>query len=130
MNPRAVLFIAVLGLLFAAFAIELVRRRLVRPEYVLVWGVMAFGTGVLAFLAGCAPWLMTLSGLSYQSLVTLLGFLFTSGMVLTLTVIANRQGKRVIRLTQENALLRMEIERLRSTPAAQSSPAEDKGGDA
>jgi hypothetical protein len=105
--------------------LELVRRRRLQERYTVLWFVLALG-----MLAGAIfPTLLELlaKGLGVRDtnialfallLLLLLALAFES------TVTASRQGERITRLAQENALLRMRV-----APIAREGPSEDGGAE-
>ena len=114
MNLHIAVVICAIGGLFAMLTFELVRRKHLRPEYALLWAVLTVLTLVLALVPGVVETLISLTGMTYQSSIIVLLFVFTAVMLMNYSVIASRHGERIVRLTQEVALLRLEIGRLRS----------------
>ena len=113
MNPHIALVVCAVGVLFSLLTFELVRRKYLRPEYALLWAAVAALTLVLALAPGVVNLLTSVTGMTYQSSVILLLFVFTAAMLMNYSVIASRHSGRIVRLTQEVALLRLEIARLR-----------------
>ena len=109
MTLHVAVVLCVIGLLFAVVTLELVRRKRLRTEYALLWAGLALVTLSLALFPGLIELLVRITGMTYQSSVIVLVFLFTALMLMNLTVIASRQGTRIVRLTQELALLRLEM---------------------
>jgi len=114
MNLHIAFVICAIGGFFALLTFELVRRKHLRPEYALLWAVLTVLTLVLALVPGVVETLISLTGMTYQSSIIVLLFVFTAVMLMNYSVIASRHGERIVRLTQEVALLRLEIGRLRS----------------
>jgi hypothetical protein len=114
MNLHIAAVICAIGGFFALLTFELVRRKHLRPEYALLWAALAVLTLIVALVPGVIALLIRLTGMTYQSSVIVLLFVFTAVMLMNYSVIASRHGGRIVRLTQEVALLRLEIERLRS----------------
>ena len=114
MNLHIAVVICAVGGFFALLTFELVRRKHLRPEYALLWTVLAVLTLIVALFPGVVDLLIALTGMTYQSSVVVLLFVFTAVMLMNYSVIASRHGERIVRLTQEVALLRLKIERLRS----------------
>ena len=114
MNLHIAVVICAVGGFFALLTFELVRRKHLRPEYALLWAALAVLTLIVALVPGVIALLISLTGMTYQSSVIVLLFVFTAVMLMNYSVIASRHGGRIVRLTQEVALLRLEIERLRS----------------
>jgi hypothetical protein len=119
MNLHIAIVICAVGGFFALLTFELVRRKHLRPEYALLWAVLAALTVVMALVPrNVVEMLISLTGMTYQSSVIILVFVFTAVMLMNYSVIASRHGGRIVRLTQEVALLRLEIERLRNEKGA------------
>jgi hypothetical protein len=114
MNLHIAVVICAVGGFFALLTFELVRRKHLRTEYALLWAALAALTLIVALVPGVVALLNSLTGMDYRSSVIVLLFVFTAVMLMNYSVIASRHGGRIIRLTQEVALLRLEIERLRS----------------
>jgi hypothetical protein len=114
MNLHIAVVICAVGGFFALLTFELVRRKHLRPEYALLWAALAALTLNVALVPGVVALLIALTGMDYRSSVIVLLFVFTAVMLMNYSVITSRHGGRIIRLTQEVALLRLEIERLRS----------------
>jgi hypothetical protein len=119
MQMHIAIVICAVGGFFALLTLELVRRKHLRPEYALLWAALAVLTVVVALVPrNVVELLISLTGMTYQSSVIVLLFIFTAVMLMNYSVIASRHGGRIVRLTQEVALLRLEIERLRSEKEA------------
>jgi hypothetical protein len=114
MNLHIAVVICAIGGFFALLTFELVRRKHLRPEYALLWAALAVLTLIVALVPGVIDLLIRVTGMTYQSSVIVLLFVFTAVMLMNYSVIASRHGGRIIRLTQEVALLRLEIQRLRN----------------
>ncbi len=125
LTTRSRIIAAAAALFFFLLVLELVRRRRLQERYTVLWFVLALG-----MLAGAIfPTLLELlaKGLGVRDtnialfallLLLLLALAFES------TVTASRQGERITRLAQENALLRMRV-----TPIAREGPPEDGGAE-
>jgi hypothetical protein len=118
MNLHIAVVICAVGGFFALLTFELVRRKHLRPEYALLWAALAVLTLIVALVPSVVELLISLTGMTYQSSVIVVLFVFTAVMLMNYSVIASRHGERIVRLTQELALLRLEIERLRGEKEA------------
>jgi hypothetical protein len=116
MNWHIAAVVCVVGLLFAGVTIELVRRKYLRPEYALLWGGLSLVTLLLALVPRVVLVLVAVTGMTYTSSVIVLVFLFTALVLMNFSVIVSRQGERIVRLTQEVALLKSELSELRRGP--------------
>ena len=113
MNWHIAIVVCVVGLLFAGVTIELVRRKYLRPEYALLWAGLSLVTLILALAPRVVLVLVAVTGMTYTSSVIVLVFLFTALVLMNFSVIVSRQGERIVRLTQEVALLKSELSELR-----------------
>lgn len=104
---------AVLALGFAAYVVFLVRQGWLRESYALIW--LGIGSGMVLF-ALQRTWLDAVGrylGVVYPpAFFLLLGLLFSLVIGLNLTVHLSRQNDRTVRLAQEVALLRRQLEEL------------------
>ena len=121
MSLHKQLLILGIALFFAAVLLFVLRRRHLRPEYSLAWLVMIALIGFLGVCPKAIGILVRCTDMTYQSSVILLVFLFIAGMFLHVSLIACRHGRRIVRLTQEVALLRMELEESRDAQAARQA---------
>ncbi|MCG3179640.1 MAG: hypothetical protein BIFFINMI_01981 [Phycisphaerae bacterium] len=97
--------------------LELIRRRWLREEYAILWLV----TSLFLLATGVFPalllWAAEELNLAVPTLLTLLCFLFLTGIVLQYSVVLTRQAHRQRRIIQEQALLREKLEEIAGTPA-------------
>src|SRR4051794_36584416 len=110
LTTRSRILAAAAATFFFVLVLELIRRRRLQERYTVLWFVLAVG-----MLAGALfPTLLELlaKGLGVRDtnialfavlLLLLLALAFES------TITASRQGERITRLAQENALLRMRV---------------------
>ena len=106
------LFIFVVGVLLGGTTLELVRRKVLRPEYALLWAAMSVITFLVALFPGVVALVGRLTGMDYQSTVIMMLFIFATLMFMNYSVIVSGQSSRIIRLTQEISLLKMQLEEL------------------
>lgn len=109
MNLHIRVVVLGVGLGFGLITCELLRRRYLRPEYALVWMAMSLWICLLAIFPRLINVLTFLTGMEYQSSVILLVFVLIGLMFVNFSLITCRHGRRIVRLTQEIALLRMEV---------------------
>jgi len=122
---RIVLLALALGML--GLTLELIRRRRLREEYAVLWVC----TGIMILVFVVMPNLLyIMSGwlqLDRSVLLTFVCFLFLAAIVLHYSVVISKHSEREKHLTQELALLRDELEKLRAeTREAPPMPAEPK----
>jgi hypothetical protein len=108
-----------LGLL--CLIIDLIRRRLLKEKYALLWLATALVLFVFAVKRSLVEMLADVLGIYYApSALFLLGFLFMLALNLQYTVMLSRQSERIIRLAQEVGLLRRRLEELTGDPGEQA----------
>ena len=120
LTARSRILAAAAALFFFLLVLELVRRRRLQERYTVVWFVLGLGMlagalfpGLLELLADVLGVRDTNVALFALLLLLLLALAFES------TLTASRQGERITRLAQENALLRTLIAR-----SGQTAPGE------
>lgn len=107
-----VYFLGVLfSIVFVAAVIDLMRRRMLLEQYSLFW----LGMGLVIFLLSVFPNVLNsvaaVLGIFYApSLLFFVGFLFLLLTMLQLTVTLSRLTTRSVRLVQEVAILRAQLE--------------------
>lgn len=111
MNPHAFWLAAALALALAGYVLNLVRRGHLRESYALVWlGAVAAMT-LFALQPGAVDAVGRVLGVAYPpALFLLVGLLFGLAISLNLTVHVSRHQDRTVRLAQELALLRQQLE--------------------
>jgi hypothetical protein len=113
MNWTRVLFLLI-GLAIVSATVALIRKRRLRDEYAVLWVCtgLVFLVAVLlpeSFVQGITTGLM-----DWGAAFSLICFLFLGAIVLHYSVVLTRHMERQSSLEQEIALLRDELERLRS----------------
>ena len=107
-----VYFLGILfSIVFVVAVIDLMRRRLLLEQYSLFW----LGMGLVIFLLSVFPGVLNsvavVLGIFYApSLLFFVGFLFMLLTMLQLTVTLSRLTTRSVRLVQEVAILRAQLE--------------------
>jgi len=105
-----------LSLVLLGLVLELVRRRLLKERYALLW-LAASGAGLLVGLFPGSIVLLSKSlHFQYLTLIVVISFLFLLGLVLSFTVVISRLSERNRQLTQEVALLANELKKLEERP--------------
>ena len=117
-----------LGALLLGLTLELIRKRRLREGYAVLWVCTGLMILVFAIMPGAilsaAEWLHLDRGV----LMTFLCFVFLAAIVLHYSVVISRQAEREKALSQELALMKDEIERLRGEireappPAPEAKP--------
>jgi hypothetical protein len=88
---------------------ELIRRRWLREEYAILWVVTSLSLLEAGIFPAILLWLADGLTLAVPTLLTLLCFLFLTGIVLQFSVVLTRQSHIQRALVQELALLRQEL---------------------
>lgn len=115
---RSIIFTVALSIAALLFVLELVRRRKLREEYSLLWLFTALVMIVVSVWRELLHGLATLFGIAYPpNLLFLLAALLTFLILLYYSVIITRLTHENKVIAQEVALLRYEIEQLRSEQA-------------
>jgi hypothetical protein len=112
----------VLGLALLGLSLSLIRRRRLREEYAVLWVCTSLGMLVLVVmpsaLLGVASWL----GLEQADFLMLASLVFLAVVALHFSVVITRYAGRERDLSQEIALLKDEVMRLR-TESREAPPA-------
>ena len=101
------------SIVFVVAVVDLMRRRMLLEQYSLFW----LGMGLVIFFLSVFPNVLNnlaaVLGIFYApSLLFFVGFLFLLLTMLQLTVTLSRLTTRSVRLVQEVAILRAQLERL------------------
>jgi hypothetical protein len=114
---RTQVIVAVAAVGLALYVLDLVRRRRLSEEYSLLWVVASVAVAILGFTTPLLRALTRALGILYEgSTVFFFGLAFATAMLLYLSVKLSRLGQENHALTRELALLRYEIDELRSAP--------------
>ena len=126
---RTQVIVAVGAVGLALYVLDLVRRRRLSEEYSLLWVVASVAVAILGFTTPLLRAITRALGILYEgSTVFFFGLVFATAMLLYLSVKLSRLGQENHALTRELALLRYEIDELRSAP--RRSPSGTQGGGA
>ena len=105
--------VAIMCVLFAAYAVRLIVSGRLLLSYALLWFVLVVIALVSAIFPG--PMFAISSALGFQTasnFVLFVGLLLTLAITLSLTVAVSGLSRYVTRLVQENALLRNKVDSL------------------
>lgn len=98
------------GLVFAVF--YLMRRRLLREQYSLLWLLFGLILFILSLSTTLLEGAASLLGVKYApALLFLVGIMVCLVLILHLTVVVSRLTERVIRLTQELGMAKHQLDR-------------------
>lgn len=127
MNIKTQILVAVVVIVALVTLVDMIRKNKLELKYALLWFVL--GIGILAF--GCFPvlteLLARLTGVSMPiNLLFFVGFCFSLIIIFSLTVAISRLSNRVKKLTQEMALLRMNLQEKDSKSSVQGEAAGEK----
>lgn len=97
----------VFSLLFVLMVLNLVRRNRLKEQYALLW--LFFGVVMLVTvwqIRNLDPVARFLGIINPPNLLFLVGIIFTFALILHLTVVVSKMDERIVRLTQEIAILK------------------------
>lgn len=102
---------AAAGFGFLMLTGELIRRRKIEERYALLWLLLGGVMALFSFSPGLLERLSRLLQVHYApSLLFLMGLLFSFAFILHLTIVMSRMHRRMVRLAQEVAILKEELE--------------------
>jgi cell division protein FtsB len=123
MPIRQQLFAIGVSLLVFVFTIEMVRTRKLREEYSVLWLATSFLMFVLVLKYEWLIWLTTSIGAVLPTTTLFLGsIIFLVLMAVQFSIKISRLTDQVKDLVQENALLRRELQTLKSPSPPKSAP--------
>lgn len=112
---------AAAGFGFLMLTGELIRRRKIEERYALLWLLLGGVMALFSFSPGLLERLSRLLQVHYApSLLFLLGLLFSFAFILHLTLVMSRMHRRMVRLAQEVAILKEELEEAGAVSAIQA----------
>jgi hypothetical protein len=121
-RTQVITALAAVGL--ALYVLDLVRRRRLSEEYSFLWVVASVVVAVLGFSTPLLKAITHALGILYEgSTVFLFGLAFATAMLLHVSVKLSRLGQENHALTRELALVRYDLEQLRSREASAGPPA-------
>ena len=110
LTTRSRLLAAAAALFFFLLVLELIRRRRLQERYTVLWFVLALGMLAGALVPKLLEVLANVLGVRDTNIALFaLLLLLLLALAFESTVTASRQGERITRLAQENALLRMKV---------------------
>lgn len=119
---RTQVVVAVGAVLLAAYVLDLVRRRRLSEEYSLLWVLATAVIAVLGFSTPLLLWITRVLGMmGAASTVFAFGLAFAVAMLLYLSIKLSRLGFENHTLTRDLALLRHELDELRSRAGGEES---------
>ncbi|MFC7595427.1 DUF2304 domain-containing protein [Terrabacter sp. GCM10028922] len=90
---------------------EMVRRRYIRGRFAVTWTVVGVITTLMALAPGALDWAAKVTGVAVPlNLLFFIGFLGLLLILIQLTAEIGRLEKRMLRVAEEAALLRLESE--------------------
>ena len=102
----------IISLLLVALVLELVRRRLFKERYALLW----LGASGVVLLIGLAPslvvWLAALLHVQFLTVFFMLAFIFLLGLVLSFSIVISKLSDQNRELAQEVGLLESRVSTL------------------
>ncbi|MDB4866120.1 MAG: hypothetical protein JWR03_453 [Cohnella sp.] len=101
-----------LSLALLIFVLQLIRKRYLREQYSLLWLLFCVIIIVFSLNTKLLNWTAAQLGIFYApSLLFLVGIALCLLLILHLTVVVSRLMERTVRLTQELALMRHDLEK-------------------
>ena len=95
----------VFSVLLLRLVLELVRRRLFKERYALLWLATAAGGVIVGLFPGIIVWLSKVMHVQFLTVFFLLALLFLLGLVLSFSVVISSLSEQNRALAQELALL-------------------------
>ena len=90
---------------------EMVRRRYIRGRFAVPWVIVGVVTTLMALVPGALDWAAQVTGVAVPlNLLFFIGFLGLLLILIQLTAEIGRLEKRLLRVAEEMALLRLETE--------------------
>ncbi|MGO4663042.1 DUF2304 domain-containing protein [Terrabacter sp. 2TAF16] len=90
---------------------EMVRRRYIRGRFAVTWTIVGVITALMALAPGALDWAARVTGVAVPlNLLFFIGFLGLLLILIQLTAEMGRLEKRLLRVAEEAALLRLETE--------------------
>lgn len=90
---------------------EMVRRRYIRGRFAVTWTIVGVVTALMALAPGALDWAARVTGVAVPlNLLFFIGFLGLLLILIQLTAEIGRLEKRLLRVGEEAALLRLETE--------------------
>jgi hypothetical protein len=125
MNVRTQIFVAVVAIIGLVLLVNMIRKKKLELKYALLWFVL--GIGILIF--GCFPGLtaMLADALGIGLPINLLffaGFCFSLMIIFSLTMAISRMSLKVKNMIQEIALLKKELDKLKTDQGEQKGETE------
>ncbi len=115
MMERQIIFTTLASIAALLLVLELVRRRTLREEYSLLWLGTAFAMIILSAWRDLLHGISSLVGIAYPpNFLFLMASLFMAFLLLYFSTVITRLTQENKEIAQEVALLRYEIEHLRS----------------
>ena len=116
------------SLVVAALTMEMIRRRLLRESYAMLWLLISATLLLFAIEPNLLFWISNKLGLYYLTVVFLVCFLLLMAIVMQYSIVLSRRAEENRQLAQRLALLqhRLEqVERRLQNPSAGQSPSAD-----
>lgn len=109
------LIIIVLDIIALGYILNLVRRKKLDLKYSLVWLIAGLIILILVIFPNIINFLSEFLGIyNPVNMLFFLGLCLSLTIIFVLTIQASRSGKKITKLTQENAILKKEIEDLKN----------------
>ena len=114
-----------LGAAVCVLTIELIRRDLLRTAYAMLWLVSSLAVIAIGLFPGLLDRLQRFTGMNYQTAMLFVIFGFVLLLLMQYSIIISRLSNRNKHLAQDVALLRQEMDQLKTPAAAGPAPSHE-----
>lgn len=105
---------------------EMVRRRYIRGRFAVTWTIVGVITALMALAPGALDWAAQVTGVAVPlNLLFFIGFLGLLLILIQLTAEMGRLEKRLLKVAEDAALLRLEVERRDPSATGATAPQKD-----
>jgi len=108
---KAQIFIAGISLILFIVTIVLIKRRVLREEYAIIWIISEAALFILGILPGSLSLISAAMGVYYLSAIFIIAFLFLLLVAFYSSIVLSRLSDANRALSQEVALLKEKIEK-------------------
>ncbi|WP_374967927.1 DUF2304 domain-containing protein [Terrabacter sp. BE26] len=105
---------------------EMVRRRYIRGRFAVTWTLVGVVTVLMALAPGALDWAARMTGIAVPlNLLFFIGFLGLLLILIQLTAEIGRLERRMLRVAEDAALLRVELHLREQVAEAKANPSQD-----
>ncbi len=110
-SPQRILLVLV-ALLGAGGTVELIRRRLLRESYAMLWLFISTSLVIFAAVPQLLFWISSGIGVEYYTIMMLVIFLILTSILLQYSIVLSKRADENRRIVQRLALLQQRLEEL------------------